>query len=198
MEKISRSSNRKRKLIYGVGVNDIDFVVNDRGNKRPSYTYWHSMLKRCYDPIEHKNYPRYIGCTVIDDWKYLSKFEDWFKTQNWYGRQLDKDLLFINNKLYSPDTCVFIPSRVNGFLTDRSRFMSAYGTGISILPSGNFRAVCNDPYTNKRVNIGTFETVEDAKKAWYHAKHEFACKLAAEETDERIINALKTRYKTVL
>lgn len=180
-------------MIYDVALNDVSLVVKD-GVKMPSYAYWHSMIKRCYDPKEHRNYPTYIGCTVHEPWLKHSNFKEWFECQDWVGKQLDKDLLKPGNKHYSPDTCIFLRPIVNGFLTERSRFKSEYGTGISKLPSGNYRAVCNNPYINDRSVSKTFTTLSDAIEYRRSMKHEFALMLASEETDARIIEALTKRF----
>lgn len=189
-----------KKLIYGVGINDADYkvtqTVDGKATKCPFYSAWHSMLKRCYDPIEHKNYPNYIGCEVYEDWKYLSKFKLWMEGQDWEGKQLDKDLLVKGNKLYSPDTCCFLDSRINGFLTERqvSRGENAL-IGASIhKASGKYRAYCNDPFTNKWEYLGLHVEQQVAHLAWKARKHYHALRLAEYEVDQRIKEALENRY----
>jgi hypothetical protein len=43
-------------------------------------------------------------------------------------------------------------------------------------------------------NLGRYNTPEEAHQAWKAKKHEYACQLAELETDERVKQALKTRY----
>ena len=56
-------------LIFGVGVNDSDYVVYPTiDGKRvacPFYFTWKSMLQRCYDPKFQKKYPTYKGCVEL-------------------------------------------------------------------------------------------------------------------------------------
>ena len=84
--KASNKSIAKRKLVFGFGVNDADYIVNLRRNGKLSrckiYTRWHEMLKRCYcDKYQYKN-PTYIGCYVCDDWLIFSNFKRWVENHN--------------------------------------------------------------------------------------------------------------------
>lgn len=197
--KTPRRIYKKNKLIYGHGINDsiekVSITIDGKIIKCPYYTTWHSMLKRCYDPIEHRNYPNYIGCHCVDEWHLFSKFKEWMTLQDWKGKQLDKDLLFRGNKLYSPETCVFISGRVNAFLTDRKRARGEYALGVGKNPwQTKYRAYCNNPFTNKRIGLGTHATIELAHEAWKTQKHKFACDLAGLEQDSRISDALRNYF----
>lgn len=83
---------------------------------------WGSMIDRCYkeNHYAYKNYGK-IGATVSDEWKTLDGFlntidevcgwdEDKFLKGN---LTLDKDSLFLGNKLYSIKTCKFITKEEN-------------------------------------------------------------------------------------
>jgi len=81
------------------------------------------MLKRCYNDVDLSRYPRYKRCKVEEEWFYLSNFSKWFN-QNYYecGNEkmcLDKDILYKNNTIYSKDTCIFIPERINILFTKK-------------------------------------------------------------------------------
>lgn len=105
----SKSIQRRKKPIYGVGVNDLDAFT--RGTK--VYLVWKSMLARCYcDKFQETN-QTYIGCSVCDEWKTLSNFKEWFDANYKEGYEIDKDILIKGNKVYSPETCRFIPRRLN-------------------------------------------------------------------------------------
>lgn len=112
----------KNKLICGVGLNDSKYPVLRRdGDKKytcPKYAIWTRMLSRCYNAKTHNRQPSYIGCSVCDEWLIFSNFCAWLDDQDWKGKQLDKDLINRNNKLYSPDNCFFISKLVNTFITD--------------------------------------------------------------------------------
>jgi hypothetical protein len=121
------------------------------------------------------------------------------ESQDWEGKQLDKDLLFRGNKVYSPDTCVFVDRRVNIFLTER-----AYGRGKH--PIGacwcerdkKFRARVNDG-TGISIYLGMFDSAQQAHDEWLAAKLKIARRLASEIIstggEARIANALIRRYE---
>lgn len=95
-------------LIFGVGINDVC-----QSHKTKAYNRWRNMLYRCYCEEFLNEHPTYKGCSICEDWKYFSKFKEWFDAHNVSGWALDKDLLIENNKLYSPETCCFIPFEIN-------------------------------------------------------------------------------------
>ncbi len=111
----------KGTLIYGVGINDADYPVNvttGEGKKRqiqwrcPYYQKWVNMLDRCYGKTHR---PSYRDTEVCKDWHRFSNFLNWMQSQDWLGKELDKDLCVTGN-LYSPDTCVFLDKKVNMLL----------------------------------------------------------------------------------
>ena len=77
------------------------------------YNTWRSMKQRCNDKKLHERYPSYTDCNICEEWLDFQKFSEWFDKNYIEGYQLDKDLLFPKNKLYSPDTCCFIPQEIN-------------------------------------------------------------------------------------
>lgn len=108
------------KLIYGVGVNDADYPVaprdpNGKQQMCPFYKIWKSMLHRCYGKKQLKYNQAYVGCTVDHSWQVFSNFRKWMETKVWQNRELDKDLKCSGNRVYSADTCLFVPKVVNNF-----------------------------------------------------------------------------------
>ena len=113
--------DRGSPSIVGFGINDADYVVNSRSSTPcPFYRTWVGMIRRCYSPVEHKNQPSYIDCTVCREWAYFSNFRSWMLQQNWKGLDLDKDILVKGNKVYSPSTCIFVPRKLNVTYTNSS------------------------------------------------------------------------------
>ena len=43
---------------------------------------------------------------------------------------LDKDILIKGNKIYSQDTCIFVPKAINSLFTNRKRFRGEYPIGV--------------------------------------------------------------------
>jgi len=132
-----------RKPVHGVGVNDANYQVSPfvDGKKIfcPFYATWMGMLDRCYSRAYQTRQPTYIGCTVVDEWLTFSNFRAWMVEQDWQGKQLDKDLLIPGNKIYGPNTCMFVTHAINSLLGDCKKSRGAYPIGVSWhKPSGLF------------------------------------------------------------
>lgn len=153
-----------------------------------------AMMSRCYGSGNIRQ-PTYKGCTVIAEWHDFSNFKQWFDENYIEGFHLDKDILVEGNKIYSPDTCRFIPQYLNNLLNTHANARGAYPTGISAqLPNTvnqkkniTFRASVNNGY-GKQISK-TFKTVEDAS-AWYSKTKKQIVKAQAQRAF--LENAIKT------
>ena len=131
------------------------------------------MLRRCYDPKRHERESTYEDCRVED---YLLNFQhmgEWIKN-NYYevpGEKmcLDKDILCKGNKVYSRNTCIFVPERINLLFTKRDNMRGRDPIGVDQLPSGNYEVRCWDGY-GKRVNLGTYSSKEEAFQVYKNYK----------------------------
>lgn len=179
------------KLVYGAGTNDLT------GNRKSKiYNAWANMIERCYSPRFHERYPTYVGCSVCEEWLLFSNFKNWMISQDWEGKCLDKDILIPGNKVYSPETCVFVSQELNLFMTERSAQRGMYPIGVSAYrQTKKFVSSCKE--NGKTVHLGYFDTPQDAHKAWAAKKLELAYKHAANQTDERVAAAVVNRYKSL-
>ncbi len=198
----------KRWLVYGVGINDADYVVKkyeiivDDGGKQkqrlvwfcPFYRTWENMLKRCYSVIFQDKQPTYRGCTVSEEWKTFSNFKSWMECQDWEGMQLDKDILFEGNKVYSQKTCVFVTRAVNMFTIDGAAKDECLLGACWHKGNNKFISRCCNPFTKKREHLGYFDSEQEAHQEWLKRKLELAKELAAIQTDPRVAEALIVRY----
>ena len=193
---------KSRKLVYNVGINDADYNVYEYINGKivrwcPYYDTWKGMLRRCYSEKYQSKKPTYKGCSVCDEWLTFSNFKNWMETQDYKGKHLDKDLLKVGNRVYSPSLCVFVHHKINTFTTDRGNARGDYMLGVNWHEGVNqFLSRCCNPLTGKREYLGLFLTEIEAHLAWKKQKHEFACQLAESEycNDPRLAEALRTRY----
>ena len=127
------------------------------------------MLARCYTERNLQKKPNYIGCTVSDNFKMYEFFYEWCNEQIGFnaidenGRQfaLDKDLLIKGNKIYSEDTCVFIPMEINNVIVKSDSLRGEYPIGVAYdKERDKFQARLW--INNKPKFLGRFETVEEA------------------------------------
>jgi hypothetical protein len=168
MKLATKRSLSQRSLVHGVGVNDADYITNIKNNNKliwrcPFYVKWKEMLKRCYCPKWQKKYPTYIGCSVCPEWRYFSKFYLWMQNQKWEGLQLDKDLLVKGNKVYSPNTCCFIPSTINSIFGSGRKKNSQLPEGVRLRNGKYSISIQITPYKRYRKTLPTL------KEAHIHA-----------------------------
>lgn len=165
--------------VYGVGINDYNGTTRINGVELKSYKSWKRMLERCYSEKFLKNHPTYIGCKVCDEWLYFSNFKKWFDENYRFDLldiginiHLDKDILSDNNnKIYSPDTCVFIPSKINNFLTNKKKNNKYDCIGVSSFKN-KFKVLIKDFDTGKNKHIGYFDNISEAHIAYNNARNE--------------------------
>lgn len=181
------------QLVYGVGINDSSCPANVNGKITKEYTLWRNMLKRCYSKPYLEKQPTYIGCSVSDNFKYYHLFHAWCQTQVGFGKewyQLDKDLLIKGNKVYSEDTCVFIPSVLNSILLKTAAGRGLLPIGVTKNGKG-FRAQCS--IGGKEKSLGTFDTPElafIAYKTFKEAHIKEQAELYKNEIEPRAYQAL--------
>lgn len=177
--------DRRKSLVLGFGINDSKHPVMHRSKKEVAYKTWTSMIRRCYSDKYHKLKPTYIGCSVCEEWRYFSNFERWFKENYKDGYVLDKDILVQGNRVYSPQTCCFVPSYINGLLAMNDSKRGQYKTGV-YFHQGKYVAQC---WINKvQRRIGTFDTEEDAHQAYKEAKYSEIRRVAKEALSNGEIN----------
>ena len=171
----SKRSLARRGVIKGVGINDAPYQVSYRDNDGknnicPYYGHWYNMMVRAYCPHYHKKKPTYIGCSVDERWHKFMDFRRWMENQDWEGKYLDKDIKMMGNKIYSPDTCLFVTLEVNSLLLcGRSSDGNGYPIGVRYDKQiGKFRTELS--VDGKTTYIGCYDTVEETQEAYVKAK----------------------------
>jgi len=80
---------------------------------------------------------------------------------------LDKDILKKGNKIYSPETCCFVPQEINKLLCKANSIRGKYPIGVK--KSGN-RFEAKLYIDNNPIYLDTFNTPEEAFQAYKIAK----------------------------
>lgn len=150
-----------------------------------SFNYWHNMVRRCYDHKFIKRYPTYKDCEVCDEWLNFQNFAKWFE-ENYYEIEnekmcLDKDVLYKWNKIYSPETCVFVPEKINLLFVKRQNDRGELPIGV-IKFRNKYQAKVNKRNKNY---VKTFDDIEPAFN-WYKIEKEKYIKETAEKYKEFI------------
>lgn len=174
---ISKGAISRRKLVYGVGINDANYascyVIDGKHIYCPYYLRWRSMLARCYTEGSLSRNPTYIGCSVDEEWLLFSNFRLWMSKQDWHGKHLDKDILIQGNKIYSAKTCIFVTPEVNNLIINGAVRRGILPVGVSKC-GDKFAAFCKK--NGKNVNLGTYSTSVMA----FNAYREFKLKVIKE------------------
>ena len=125
------------KEVQGVGCFGIGKFKSrgEDGSKTLAYRYWMDMIDRCYNPYRLNKFTAYIDVLICDEWLCFQNFAKWFY-EYYYEienekMQLDKDILYKNNKIYSPKTCVFVPTRINNLFIKQKRIRGTLPIGVS-------------------------------------------------------------------
>ena len=198
-----------KKLVFGVGINDADYAVqkfetvgyvNGKQKRKlvwtcPYYRAWTNMINRCYSIKYQERHKTYIGCSVTDEWLTFSVFKNWMMTQDWEDKHLDKDLLIEGNKVYSPESCVFVTQTVNKFTIDGGASRGEWLIGVYWNKGkSKFQSRCRNPFSGEQDYLGYFTCELEGHKAWLKRKLELSHELAAIQEDTRVAKALIDRY----
>ena len=188
-------NDRLKPTVFGVGVIGECLTVDSCGNRLKEYQVWKGMLERCYSHKFQAKKPTYKGCTVSDSFKYYPYFKEWCEKQvgfNQEGWHLDKDIISKGNKIYSEDTCCFVPQEINSLLVRSNATRGKYPLGVSYLTRlGMFEASVSLGGRNKR--IGRFYNAQEAFYAYKEVKESHIKEVAnkwKDRIDLRVYNAL--------
>lgn len=165
--------------VCGVGVTGLGDYSPPTHPKH--YSLWTQMLARCYSD-KYSNPWDYTDCFVSDEFKNFQVFASWCDSQigfNVKGFDLDKDLLSCDVKIYSTETCAFIPEEINLILRFPKK-KSIY-RGVLKTPVGKYTSTCNTSFGI--IYLGTFNTPEDAFYAYKEVKEDHIKSLADKYKD---------------
>lgn len=177
-------------MVYNVGyLGEGRYKVrNENGEITINYREWRDMLRRCYDPYYINKKLTYIDCYVYEEWKNFQNFAKWYE-ENVYKCNnetmcLDKDILIKGNKIYSPDTCIIIPERINSLFIKSNKRRGECPIGVIYHKRDKvFEAKCGILDENKKkktVYLGRFNNELDAFLTYKTFKENYIKEVADE------------------
>ena len=184
--------------VFGVGI--LGAPNKTKGGLSKEYTIWCRVLERCYDGKRHKNYQTYEQCTVSDNFRHFLYFEEWCEAQVGFSSKdgkgkpfaLDKDILLKGNKIYSEDTCCFVPQEVNSLFVKSNARRGECLVGVTYRKDRKkYKAGMNN--TEGSSFIGHFDTELEAFQAYKQAKEskvKEVAELYKDRIDPRVYEAL--------
>ena len=122
-----------KRTVFGVGYNSGgEYRTGENKKITRCYTVWRGMVERCYNPKKLIRRPNYVGCSVDERWLDYQSFAEWYYSHKYsgLGYQLDKDVLVQGNKIYSPETCCFVPREINMLFVSAARARGEFPQGV--------------------------------------------------------------------
>lgn len=174
---VKSTKNPFHKSVFGVGYFGVgNYKAKNNNEHFYYYRVWQAMFDRCYSGKEKI----YKNVTVCEEWHNYQNFAKWFhETFPSHIKDikfhLDKDLLQqgVENKIYSPNTCTWLPRRVNSFLQVKNKNTKTGITGIQLLRNNKYLAT-STLFSNqgKSYDIGIYATIDEAIEAYKEFKLE--------------------------
>ena len=173
--------------------------VGKFNSKHPSYKHWVRLFRRVYDEIDNYN-SAYRDVSICEEWYNFQNFAAWCEIQKFFGAedsegkpyQLDKDILVKGNKVYSPETCCFVPHKINTLLITRKAARGGCPIGVTYNKRDKvFKALIS--CEGEVVNLGQSKCVEKAFNLYKKAKEKHIKEVAElwkDRIDERVYQAL--------
>lgn len=122
--------------------------------------------------------------------------------QDYEGKDLDKDIIHTNNKVYSEDTCIFVHHDINMLLVERESKYRKYKIGVSY-DGRSHRYSARSHINNNQHTIGYFDTEQEAHNAYLEFKSKHIYNVAQEQEQplrgylERISNEYLDKITTI-
>ena len=91
-------------------------LSNADGSSTKAAQCWTDMLDRCYGEKHKEKYKIYSDCYVDNLWHNFQNFAEWYYDNIYECKEalnLDKDIKYENNKIYSSETCLMVPQSIN-------------------------------------------------------------------------------------
>lgn len=172
--------------VYGIGyLGEGKYKPSINWKAISSYNTWRSMLQRCYvnKQTQEKRYPQYIGCTVDVEWHNFQNFSEWYYN-NVYEIEndnidIDKDILIKHNKIYSFNSCLLMPHRLNMLCVNAKKIRGKQPIGVCYDKTRDKYIAIMSKY-NRNCFLGRYKTSEEAFYVYKEHKEKFIKQIADE------------------
>ena len=182
--------------VFGIGTLGTKYPISEGCRGTKEYVLWKDVLRRCYSDTFQKKQPTYKDCEVSDKFKSYEHFYEWCHKQVGFGVEgfeIDKDLLIKGNKVYSEDSCVFLPAEINMVLVKCTASRGEYLIGVSWCNTKKAFVARVRKNKGKSEWLGLFRTELEAFNAYKKAKEVFVKEQAEKwksQIDPRAYEAL--------
>jgi hypothetical protein len=156
------------KSVYGVGcIGEGKYKSYDNMKQTVFYKKWCAILRRCYSEKEREKYPTYNDCSVSEEWLNFQNFAAWVD-ENYYVvdgevMHIDKDILKKGNRVYSSETCIFVPQRINTLFVRNTSNRGNLPIGVTYDKiRGKYVSRCSGGLKMRTEHVGYHNTAEEA------------------------------------
>ena len=178
-----------------LGFNDRTVQINKSGDTIYEYKLWNQVRSRCFSKSHQAKDVSYIGCSISDNFLNFTFFFNWCNNQIGFGNEgweLDKDILVKGNKIYSEDTCCFVPQEINCLFINSKCTRGDNPVGVHQKNRNEkFGATCSIGGCQKF--LGYYSTTEEAFQAYKETKEAYIKEVANKwkaQIDSRVYEAL--------
>ena len=107
---------------------------------------------------------------------------------------MDKDILIKGNKVYSPETCCFVPNEINVLFTKRESLRGKYPIGVSKVNRSESLYQAHISVGKKRVYLGCSNTTNEAFLLYKEGKEQHIKQIANKWKDKLEPRVYKALY----
>ena len=176
------------KRFRGIGyLGEGEYKTRENNKETRYYHEWMKILQRCYDSSYQEKYPTYKDCIICEEWMCYQNFAEWYYN-NYYTinnekMEIDKDILCKGNKIYSPQTCIIVPQRINKLFTKSNKLRGDLPIGVYYNKQNKkYRSQISKIKNGKkqRVYLGLYNTPQEAFESYKKAKENYIKQVADE------------------
>ena len=152
-----------------------------------AYKVWSDMIKRVYCDKYHIKKPTYKEISLCEEWHNYQNFAEWFDNNYVDGWKIDKDIICPECKVYSPETCAFVPDDINGMFISSKSYRGSLPIGV-VKKKKHFEA-----YFRGKFLAYSKDDIEYLFSVYKTTREKYTKEIAEkykEVVDERIYNAL--------
>lgn len=162
-------------------------VVKGKRRRTRLAQYWTGIQSRCGSPSTLARSPSYEGCKNL--FNSFQEFGDWATKQIGYDEYwpIDKDLLSGESKVYSKETCLFLPVAINSFIVEYRASKDGTPCGVTHNPISNTYSV-SCAKIDRFDRTLCFKTLDEARRYYIRKK-----KLKAEDLANEYRNRIDPR-----
>ncbi len=134
------------------------------------------------------------GCAICEEWLNYSNFKVWYDQHKINGISLDlnKDILFKGNKVYSSEAVALVPHAINTLFLNGKKNRGDLPLGVHFDKSKDkYRAAM--AFMGEQIKPGTFDTAEAAFVRYKEYKEDFIQDMAEQyrgEIPDKIYEAM--------